>query len=657
MSAFDRTATFTRLDGAQFATMDDVDPILERVNAPAQVRALNRAQLKQLAGELREFLLRSVASTGGHLSSNLGTVELTVAIHHVFDLPYDRLIWDVGHQSYPHKILTGRRERMGSLRQLNGLSGFPRRVESEYDHFGTAHSSTSISAALGMAVASRQKGEHEGPDRRRHVAVIGDGAMSAGLAFEALNNAGIERDIDLLVILNDNEMSISPPVGALSKYLTRLLSGRLYTTTKEFGKQLLSGLPSMRELAHRVEETAKGFVTPGTLFEEFGFNYVGPIDGHDLDALVPTLINLRRLKGPQFLHVVTRKGAGYDRAEADPILYHGPGKFDPAAGIKPAAAPARPTYSAVFGRWLCDAAASDQRVVGITPAMREGSGMVEYAERFPDRYYDVGIAEQHAVTFAAGIACEGLKPVVAIYSTFLQRGYDQLIHDVALQRLPVVFALDRAGLVGADGATHAGIYDFSYLRCIPHMLVMAPRDELQCRRMLSTGLAYDGPSAVRYPRGAGPGVDAGDTLEPLPVGKGETLRISTAARGQRAAILAFGSMVAPALQAAGSLDATVIDMRFVKPLDLDALAWAAREHDLLVTVEEHVIQGGAGSACAEGLVTLGDRIPMVPIHHLGLPDRFIDHGDHATLLAMEGLDGPGIEASLRRLLRLETASA
>ncbi|MFZ4498250.1 MAG: 1-deoxy-D-xylulose-5-phosphate synthase [Burkholderiales bacterium] len=630
--------------------MDAVETILENVNSPAQVRALSRAQLRQLAAELREFLLRSVASTGGHLSSNLGTVELTVAIHHVFNLPYDRLIWDVGHQSYPHKILTGRRERMGTLRQLNGLSGFPRRCESEYDHFGTAHSSTSISAALGMAIASRQKGEHQGSDRRRHLAVIGDGAMSAGLAFEALNNAGIERDIDLLVILNDNEMSISPPVGALSNYLTRLLSSRLYTSTKELGKQLLSGLPSMRELAHRVEETAKGFVTPGTLFEEFGFNYVGPIDGHDLDALVPTLINLRRLKGPQFLHVVTRKGAGYDRAEADPILYHGPGRFDPAAGIKPAAAPAKPTYSAVFGRWLCDAAVADPRVVGITPAMREGSGMVEYAERFPDRYYDVGIAEQHAVTFAAGIACEGLRPVVAIYSTFLQRAYDQLIHDVALQKLPVVFALDRAGLVGADGATHAGIYDYSFLRCIPHMLVMAPKDELECRRMLSTGLAYDGPSAVRYPRGSGPGVDATGTLEALPVGKAETLRTSAAGAGRRVAILAFGSMVAPALKAADALDATVINMRFVKPLDLDTLAWAAQNHDLLVTVEEHVVQGGAGSACAEGLVALGERIPMVPIHHLGLPDRFIDQGDHATLLAMEGLDDPGIEASVRGLL-------
>jgi 1-deoxy-D-xylulose-5-phosphate synthase len=650
MNSFDRAATFTRLDGAQFAPMDAVETILENVNSPAQVRALSRAQLRQLAAELREFLLRSVASTGGHLSSNLGTVELTVAIHHVFNLPYDRLIWDVGHQSYPHKILTGRRERMGTLRQLNGLSGFPRRCESEYDHFGTAHSSTSISAALGMAIASRQKGEHQGSDRRRHLAVIGDGAMSAGLAFEALNNAGIERDIDRLVILNDNEMSISPPVGALSNYLTRLLSSRLYTSTKELGKQLLSGLPSMRELAHRVEETAKGFVTPGTLFEEFGFNYVGPIDGHDLDALVPTLINLRRLKGPQFLHVVTRKGAGYDRAEADPILYHGPGRFDPAAGIKPAAAPAKPTYSAVFGRWLCDAAVADPRVVGITPAMREGSGMVEYAERFPDRYYDVGIAEQHAVTFAAGIACEGLRPVVAIYSTFLQRAYDQLIHDVALQKLPVVFALDRAGLVGADGATHAGIYDYSFLRCIPHMLVMAPKDELECRRMLSTGLAYDGPSAVRYPRGSGPGVDATGTLEALPVGKAETLRTSAAGAGRRVAILAFGSMVAPALKAADALDATVINMRFVKPLDLDTLAWAAQNHDLLVTVEEHVVQGGAGSACAEGLVALGERIPMVQIHHLGLPDRFIDQGDHATLLAMEGLDGPGIEASVRGLL-------
>ena len=650
MNSFDRSATIEALDSAQFAPMEELESILERVNSPAQVRALGRPQLKQLADELREFLLRSVASTGGHLSSNLGTVELTVAIHHVFNLPYDRLIWDVGHQSYPHKILTGRRERMGSLRQLNGLSGFPRRCESEYDHFGTAHSSTSISAALGMAIASRQKGEHEGPDRRRHVAVIGDGAMSAGLAFEALNNAGIERDIDLLVILNDNEMSISPPVGALSKYLTRLLSGPLYTTAKEMGKQVLSTMPSMRELAHRVEEAAKGFVTPGTLFEEFGFNYVGPIDGHDLDALVPTLLNLRRLKGPQFLHVVTKKGAGYERAEADPILYHGPGKFDPAAGIKPAVAPAKPTYSAVFGRWLCDAAAADPRVVAITPAMREGSGMVEYAERFPDRYYDVGIAEQHAVTFAAGIACEGLRPVVAIYSTFLQRAYDQLIHDVALQKLQVVFALDRAGLVGADGATHAGIYDYSFLRCIPHMLIMAPKDELECRRMLSTGLAYDGPSAVRYPRGAGAGVDATNTLEPLPIARAETLRSSGAAEGARVAVLAFGSMVAPALKAAEALDATVVNMRFVKPIDLEMIESVANSHSLIVTVEEHVIPGGAGSACAEALVALGDRIPMVPIHHLGLPDRFIDHGDHATLLAMEGLDAAGIEASIRRLL-------
>ncbi len=649
MNSIDRSVTVEALNGAQSGPMQNVESILETINSPARVRELSRPQLRQLADELRDFLLRSVASTGGHLSSNLGTVELTVAVHHVFNLPYDRLIWDVGHQSYPHKILTGRRERMGTLRQLNGLSGFPRRCESEYDHFGTAHSSTSISAALGMAVASRQKGEHEGPDRRRHVAVIGDGAMSAGLAFEALNNAGIERDIDLLVILNDNEMSISPPVGALSKYLTRLLSGKLYTSTKELGKQLLSNLPSMRELAHRIEETAKGFVTPGTLFEEFGFNYVGPIDGHDLDALVPTLQNLRRLKGPQFLHVVTRKGAGYERAEADPILYHGPGKFDPDAGIKPSTAPAKPTYSAVFGAWLCDAATADDRVVGITPAMREGSGMVEFAQRFPNRYYDVGIAEQHAVTFAAGVACEGLRPVVAIYSTFLQRGYDQLIHDVALQKLPVVFAIDRAGLVGADGATHAGIYDYSYLRCIPHMLVMAPKDELECRRMLSTGLAYDGPSAVRYPRGAGTGVDATSTLEPLPIGQAELLRESGAPVGQRVAILAFGSMVAPAMKAAEVIDATVVNMRFVKPIDLAMIERIANSHDRIVTVEEHVIAGGAGSACAEALVELGERIPMVPIHHLGLPDRFIDHGDHATLLALEGLDAAGIEASVRRL--------
>jgi len=602
-------------------TSDD-QKLLQSVNDPADVRALDRPQLKTLASELREFLLNSVSSTGGHLSSNLGTVELTIALHHVYQLPYDRLIWDVGHQSYPHKILTGRRDQMPGLRQLGGISGFPKRSESEHDAFGTAHSSTSISAALGMAVASKCKGEHLGPNRRRHIAVIGDGALSGGMAFEALNNGGLDTELDLLVILNDNDMSISRPVGALSNYLTRLLSGRFYRSAREFGKQVLGAIPPVLEFAKRFE-------------------------GHDLDALVPTLQNLRSLKGPHFLHVITRKGQGYHQAEADPILYHGPGRFDPQVGITPKA-PAKPTYSQIFGQWLCDAAESDARVMAVTPAMCEGSGMQAFAERFPGRYFDVGIAEQHAVTFAAGMACEGQRPVVAIYSTFLQRGYDQLIHDVALQNLPVLFAIDRAGLVGADGATHAGIYDYAYMRCIPNMVIMAPKDEIECRRMLSTGLVIDGPSAVRYPRGAGTGVDAGSTLEPLPVGQAELLRESSRAYGdQRVAILAFGSMVSPALSAAESLNATVVNMRFVKPIDLAMIQQIANSHDLIVTVEEHVIMGGAGSACAEALVALGEAIPMVPIVHLGLPDRFIDHGDHQALLALEGLDAKGIEASIR----------
>ena len=478
--------------------------LLETIESPLDLRDLNRRQLKTLADELREFLLNSVASTGGHLSSNLGTVELSVAIHHVYQTPFDRLVWDVGHQSYPHKILTGRRQAMAGLRQLDGISGFPRRTESDYDAFGTAHSSTSISAALGMALGSKQKGEHQGPNRRRHIAVIGDGAMSAGMAYEAMNNAGIHKDIDLLVILNDNEMSISPPVGAMSNYLARLLTGRFYSAARELGKQVLGVVPPVLEIARRLEGGAKSLISPSTLFEEFGFNYFGPIDGHDLDALIPALENLRELKGPQFLHVITRKGRGYGRAEEDPIAYHGPGKFNPAEGLK-AAGVSKPTYSQVFGQWLCDAAGADERLVAVTPAMREGSGMVEFSKRFPERYHDVAIAEQHAVTFAAGLACEGLRPVVAIYSTFLQRGYDQLIHDVALQNLPVLFAIDRAGLVGADGATHAGSYDYSFLRCIPNMVVMAPKDEPECRAMLSTGLSLDCPSAVRYPRGAGMG--------------------------------------------------------------------------------------------------------------------------------------------------------
>jgi 1-deoxy-D-xylulose-5-phosphate synthase len=619
--------------------------LLETIESPLDLRDLNRRQLKTLADELREFLLNSVASTGGHLSSNLGTVELSIAIHHVYQTPFDRLVWDVGHQSYPHKILTGRRQAMAGLRQLDGISGFPRRTESDYDAFGTAHSSTSISAALGMALGSKQKGEHQGPNRRRHIAVIGDGAMSAGMAYEAMNNAGIHKDIDLLVILNDNEMSISPPVGAMSNYLARLLTGRFYSAARELGKQVLGVVPPVLEIARRLEGGAKSLISPSTLFEEFGFNYFGPIDGHDLDALIPALENLRELKGPQFLHVITRKGRGYGRAEEDPIAYHGPGKFNPAEGLKAAGA-SKPTYSQVFGQWLCDAAVADERLVAVTPAMREGSGMVEFSQRFPDRYYDVAIAEQHAVTFAAGLACEGLRPVVAIYSTFLQRGYDQLIHDVALQNLPVLFAIDRAGLVGADGATHAGAYDYSFLRCIPNMVVMAPKDEPECRAMLSTGLSLDCPSAVRYPRGAGMGVEAGRALDVLPVGKAEVLlKAGKAQSGQpRVAFLAFGSMVGPCLQAANQFNATVVNMRFIKPLDTALVVELAQDHDLLVTVEEHVVMGGAGSACAEALSAASG--PQTALLQLGLPDRFIDHGDHAKLLAMHGLDAQGIAQSV-----------
>ena len=612
--------------------------LLEQVDDPSAMRQFDRPRLKQLADQLRAFLLESVSRTGGHLSSNLGTVELAIALHHVFDTPRDRLVWDVGHQSYAHKILTGRRAGMAHLRQHGGISGFPRRSESEYDTFGTAHSSTSISAALGMAVASRNKGENKGPGRRRHVAIIGDGAMTAGMAFEAMNNAGVMQDIDLLVVLNDNDMSISPPVGALNKYLARILTGRQLSMARDVARSVLSKMPPVYELARRLEEHAKGMVVPATLFEEFGFNYFGPIDGHDLDALVPTLQNLREMHGPVFLHVITRKGQGYKLAEADPVLYHGPGKFDPSQGIKKSSG-GKPTYTQVFGDWICDMAALDRRLVGITPAMREGSGLVEFEARFPDRYFDVGIAEQHAVTFAAGMACEGLKPVVAIYSTFLQRGYDQLIHDVAIQNLPVVFALDRAGLVGADGATHAGAYDFAYLRCIPNMVVLAPSDENECRQMLYTAFRHDGPSAVRYPRGAGAGVAVKPDLTEIPMGKADLRR-----KGRRLAMLAFGSMVQPALAAGDALDATVVNMRWVKPLDTQLLIELARTHDAFVTLEEHAVMGGAGSACAEALAAAGINKPIL---QLGLKDHFIDHGDPALLLRLEGLDAAGIEASVR----------
>ena len=609
--------------------------LLTTINDPAELRKLDRKGLGQLADELRAYVLDSVSKTGGHLSSNLGTVELTVALHYVFNTPEDRIVWDVGHQTYAHKILTGRRERMPTLRQTDGLSGFPKRDESVYDSFGTAHSSTSISAALGMAAAARLKGE-----KRHAIAVIGDGAMSAGMAFEAMNNAGT-MDVDLLVVLNDNEMSISPPVGALTKYLARLMSGRMYDTAKRYSEHVLKRLPAMWELAKRAEEHVKGMVTPSTLFEEFGFNYIGPIDGHDLDALLPTLANIKKLKGPQFLHVITRKGQGYKLAEDDPVLYHGPGRFDPAEGIKKSSG-ARPTYSQVFGDWLCEVAATDKRLVAITPAMREGSGMVKFSQAYPERYFDVGIAEQHAVTFAAGLACEGLRPVVAIYSTFLQRGYDQLIHDVAIQSLPVVFALDRGGIVGGDGATHNGVFDYAFLRCIPNMTIMAPADEDECRQMLTTGFNLPGPCAVRYPRGSGPGTPLDNPLRGLPVGKGEVRR-----RGKGVAILAFGAMLAPALEAAQALDATVANMRFVKPLDVDLIRSLAAEHEILVTIEEHALLGGAGGAVCEVLASVKAENRVL---RLGLPDRFIDHGDPARLLASVGLDAAGIVKSIKGVI-------
>lgn len=607
-------------------------PILERIASPADLKSLTQAERKALAEELRAFIIDTVSRTGGHLASNLGVVELTIALHTVFDTPNDRIVWDVGHQTYTHKILTGRRERMHTLRQTDGLSGFPKREESPYDAFVAGHSSTSISAALGMAIAAKLKGED-----RRVVAVIGDGAMTAGMAFEALNNAGAS-DVNLLVILNDNEMSISPNVGALHTYLTRLLSGRFYNAMRRQGERLLANLPPLYELARRAEEHVKGMVTPGTLFEEFGFNYLGPIDGHDLDVLIKTLQNIRALEGPQFLHVVTQKGKGYQPAEANPCLYHGVGKFAPAAGVSRQQG-GRPSYTEVFGAWLNDMAAADERLIGITPAMCEGSGLVEFSRRYPERYFDVGIAEQHALTFAAGLACEGYKPVVAIYSTFLQRAYDQLIHDIALQNLPVMLAIDRAGLVGADGPTHAGAFDLTYLRCVPNLLIAAPSDENECRRLLTTAYRHHGPSAVRYPRGIGPGAVIKPGLEPLPLGKGCIRR-----QGRQVAFLAFGSMVAPALAAAEALNATVADMRFVKPLDTALIRELALTHEALVTLEENVVMGGAGSAVAEALAKLGI---VRPILHLGLPDRFVEHGDRALLLARCGLDAAGIERAVR----------
>jgi 1-deoxy-D-xylulose-5-phosphate synthase len=610
--------------------------LLERIDAPEALRELDSADLPRLASELRAFILQSVAETGGHLSSNLGTVELAIALHYVFDTPRDRLVWDVGHQCYAHKILTGRRQRMSRLRMAGGPSGFPRRAESEYDTFGTAHSSTSISAALGMAIAARHMNES-----RRAVAIIGDGAMSAGMAFEALNNAGA-TDADLLVVLNDNDMSISEPVGALNNHLARLLSGRIYNYVRRGSKEMLSRVPQLREFARRWETHMKGMVMPGTLFEELGFNYIGPIDGHDLGVLVPTLANLKKLNGPRLLHIMTRKGNGYAPAEADPILYHGVARFDPVAGIVKKS-PGKPTYTQIFGDWICDMAARDPRLVCITPAMREGSGLVRFAREYPDRYFDVGIAEQHAVTFAAGLACEGMKPVVAIYSTFLQRGYDQLIHDVTLQNLPVLFAIDRAGIVGADGATHMGAFDLCYLRCLPNIVVMAPSDENECRQMLYTGFTLNGPVAVRYPRGSGPGVPVVAAMDALPVGRAETRRRSSRPRSA-VAILAFGSVLSDSLLAAEPCDATVINMRYVKPLDIDLLLQLASEHAGFVTVEENVVAGGAGSAVAEALASAGVLIPML---HLGMPDRFVDHGDPAILIGECGLDAKGIISAIQ----------
>lgn len=610
-------------------------PLLDHVSTPAELRKLERRQLPQFADELRQFLIESVARTGGHLSSNLGTVELTIALHYIFNTPFDRLVWDVGHQTYAHKILTGRREGMAKLRMHGGIAGFPRRDESEYDAFGTAHSSTSISAALGMAVAAQLSGIN-----RRAIAVIGDGAMSAGMAFEALNNAGV-MDANLLVILNDNDMSISPPVGALNNYLAKLMSGRFYATARRAGEKVLGVVPPVLELARRAEEHVKGMMTPGTLFEEFGFNYIGPIDGHDLDVLLTTLNNIKHLDGPQFLHVVTRKGAGYKPAEEDPILYHGVGKFDPVQGIvsKPAG---KLSYTQIFGDWLCDMAAMDPRLIGITPAMREGSGLVRFSQEYPNRYFDVGIAEQHAVTFAAGAACDGLKPVVAIYSTFLQRAYDQLIHDVAIQNLPVVFAVDRAGLVGADGPTHAGSFDLSYLRCIPNITVMAPADENECRQMLYTAFQMNTPTAVRYPRGSGAGIAVQKEMRALPVGRAELRR-----EGEKIALLAFGSMLAPCLEVAEELNATVANMRFVKPLDDDLVADLAATHELLVTIEENTIMGGAGSAVMESLASRGTVVKLLL---LGLPDLFLDQGDPAQMLVDCGLDKNGIIKSIQAKL-------
>lgn len=610
-------------------------PLLHVIDSPADLRGLPKQKLQQVSDELRQFLLASVSKSSGHLASGLGTVELTVALHYVYKTPFDHLVWDVGHQAYPHKILTGRRDQLHTIRQKDGLHPFPWREESDYDVISVGHSSTSISAALGLAIAAEKEAQN-----RKTVAVIGDGAMTAGIAFEAMNHAG-DVAPDMLVILNDNDMSISENVGALNSHFARLLSGKIYTSLREGGKQLLSGLPTMRELVSKAEEHVKGMVTPGTIFEELGFNYIGPIDGHDVDALVETLTNMRTLKGPQLLHVVTRKGKGYAPAEKDPIGYHGVPKFDPTINSLPTKAPSIPSYSAVFGEWLCETAAVDANLMAVTPAMREGSGMVAFAGQYPKQYFDVAIAEQHAVTFAAGLAIAGQKPVVAIYSTFLQRAYDQLIHDVALQNLDVLFAIDRAGIVGADGPTHQGAFDLTYLRCIPNMVVMTPSNEDECRLMLATGYQHAGPAAVRYPRGNGIGVDY-SPLKPLPIGKSRVVR-----SGSKVAILNFGTLLSEAMIAAESLNATVIDMRFVKPLDMQAVLAAAEEHALLVTLEENAIAGGAGSAVSEALAAANVQMPVL---HIGLPDQFIKHGGQDEVRAELGLDAHGIELQIKARL-------
>ena len=610
-------------------------PLLQSIDSPSDLRRLPATKLAELAQELRQFLIHSVSTRGGHFAAGLGTVELTIALHYVFNTPHDRLVWDVGHQAYPHKVLTGRRDQLHTIKQDKGLAPFPTRAESEYDTFGVGHSSTSISAALGMAVAAAQRGEE-----RKAVAIIGDGALTAGMAFEALNHAG-SLSTDLLIVLNDNDMSISENVGALSNYLARALSGRMYSHLRESGKKVLRQMPTVWELARRSEEHLKGMVLPGTLFEEMGFNYIGPIDGHDVKALVSTLRNVQKLRGPQFLHVVTRKGKGYAPAEADPIKWHGPGPFDPASGLIFKEASTGPTYSQIFGKWLCDMAERDPAVVGITPAMREGSGLVEFSKRFPERYFDVAIAEQHAVTFAAGLAAEGLKPVVAIYSTFLQRAYDQLIHDVALQNLPVIFALDRAGLVGSDGATHQGSYDLTFLRCIPNMVIMAPADENECRQMLYTATTLSSPSAVRYPRGAGVGAAIAAEMTALPVGRAQVRREGRSGL----AILAFGTLLESARKIAERLDATLVNMRFVKPLDEKLTLAIAGRHRAIITIEENAVMGGAGSAVGELLAAAGMQLPLL---HIGIPDRFIEHGSRDTCLAAAGLDLTGLSTTVER---------